>query len=395
VRIAINGAGIAGPTLAHWLSRSGHEVLLVERAPAPRSGGYAIDFWGIGYDVAERMGLLPRVLELGYRVSEMRYVDERGRKRGGFPLELFWRATGGRFRELARSDLARAIHEALGDGVETVFGDSVAAIEQSGECVRLELEHRAPCEVDLLIGADGLHSRVRRLAFGPEEDYEVPLGYHVAAFELAGYRPYEELVAVSHAAAGRQITRVSLPGDRTLLLFVFRDEHLSDAPLASEEERRAALVSAFEGVGWECPQILGALERVDDLYFDRVSQIRMERWTKGRVALIGDAAACVSLLAGEGTGLAMAEAYVLAGELDRAGGDHARAFARYQELLGPFLAKKQAGARRLASSFAPRTSLGVALRDRATTLLSIPLVARSLLARALRDDLELPRYELR
>ncbi|MBA8888677.1 2-polyprenyl-6-methoxyphenol hydroxylase-like FAD-dependent oxidoreductase [Dokdonella fugitiva] len=153
------------------------------------------------------------------------------------------------------------------------------------------------------------------------------------------------------------------------------------------------LTNVFADVGWECPAILDALQGVAEVYFDRVSQIRMPAWTKGRVALLGDAAACVSLLAGEGTGLAMTEAYVLAGELGRCGGDTAAAFARYEALLRPFLAAKQATAVRLASSFAPRTAIGVRVRDALTRLLRIPAVADYLIGRDLRDDIVLPDYD--
>lgn len=392
IKIVINGAGVAGPTLAWWLRRSGHEVLLVEQSPGLRAGGYAIDFWGVGYDIAEKMGLLPRIRELGYQPTEMRYVDRQGRIRGGFPVDAFDRMTRGRYTELRRADLAATIFGALDDGVETLFGDSVASIQDAGDRVLVGFKHAAPREVDLVVGADGLHSRVRDLAFGPEADYEVPLGYHVAAFELEGYRPYEALVAVSHAVAGKQITRLSMPGDRTLLLFVFRDRYLVGGPPSNVRERKSALASAFADVGWECPRMLAAMRDVDDIYFDRVSQIRMPGWTRGRTALVGDAAACVSLLAGEGTGLAMAEAYALAGELQACEGDHVAAFARWQQRMMPFLRRKQAAAAKFASSFAPKSALGVTFRDHVSRLLRIPWIADLLVGRAVRDDIELPDY---
>jgi 2-polyprenyl-6-methoxyphenol hydroxylase-like FAD-dependent oxidoreductase len=180
--------------------------------------------------------------------------------------------------------------------------------------------------------------------------------------------------------------------DRTLFLFVFADEHLREHEPSNDAERKRVLTNVFADVGWECPAILDAMDAVDDIYFDRVSQIRMPAWTKRRVALLGDAAACVSLLAGEGTGLAMIEAYVLAGELDRCAGDVATAFARYEALLRPFLAAKQATAVRLASSFAPKTAIGVRVRDAVTRLLRTPAVADYVIGRDLRDDLVLPDY---
>lgn len=392
MRIAINGAGIAGPTLAYWLRESGHEVLLIEESSRLRSGGYAIDFWGVGYDIAEKMGLLPRIRELGYQVREVRYVNRHGRKSGGFSVDVFRRMTNGRFTELRRSDLAATIYCALDGKVETIFGDSVARIEDGGNRVRIDFDHAAPREVNLVIGADGLHSRVRRLVFGPEAGFEVSLGYHVAAFEIEGYRPRDELVAVSHAVPGRQILRLSLRDDMTLFLFVFRDEYLTAESPSSEQECKSVLTNVFADVGWECPQILAAMENVRGVYFDHVSQIRLDRWTKGRTALIGDAAACVSLVAGEGTGLAMAEAYVLAGELHGCGNDHVAAFARYQERMMPFLKRKQESAAKFASSFAPKSAFGITFRNYVSRLLRIPFIADFFIGRAVRDDIKLPDY---
>src|SRR5262245_37230082 len=255
------------------------------------------------------MGLLPDVSELGYRVQEVRFVDRRSRTRGRFSTEVFNRITNGRFTSLRRSDLSALIFGALEGAVETIFGDSIARIEQTNDCVRLTFEHAEPRDVDLLIGADGLHSRVRELAFGAATRFEVPLGYHVAAFEVDRYRPRDPLVYVSHAIPGRQMSRFSMRGDKTLILLVFRDEYLAAEPPATDRDRKAVLSQVFADAGWELRRMLAAMEDVDNIYFDRVSQIRMDHWMEGRVALVGDAAACASLLAGEGTGLAMAEAY--------------------------------------------------------------------------------------
>ena len=392
MRIVINGAGVAGPTLAYWLRRSGHEVLLVEHAPRPRTGGYIVDFWGLGYDIAERMGVLDRIREAGYLMREVRFVDGGGRTRGGFPVAVFSRMTGGRYTSVRRSDIARAIVDALDDGVETLYGDSVAAIEERGDRVHVSFEHAAGREADLVVGADGLHSRVRRLAFGPQESSEFSLGYHVAAFEVAGYRRRDELVFVSRSIPGRQISRFSLRGDGTMFLFVLRDEHLPPHPLSSDEERKDALAHAYADAGWETPEILEALRAADELYFDRVSQIRMERWSRGRVALVGDAAACVSLMAGEGTGLGMTEAYVLAGELRASPQDPGAALARYHERLRALLVRKQASAARFASSFAPRTAFGIGFRNVATRLMRIPFIAERLVGVDLRDGFDLPDY---
>ncbi len=392
MKIIINGMGVAGPTLAYWLRRGGHEVLLVESAPQLRTGGYVIDFGLVGYDVAEKMGLIPRIKELGYQVKELRFVDRHGRMRGSIPVDVFSRLTDGRYTSLRRSDLAATIYSAIEGDVETIFGDSVAAIEEDGNCLRVRFDHAVPRSADLVIGADGLHSRVRELAFGPDAGVEVSLGYHVAAFEVEGYRPRDELVYLGYGLPGRQIYRFSMRDDKTVFLFSFRDEYLPAGRPTSEQERKSALAQIFADVGWECPQILAAMANVGDIYFDRVSQIRMERWSSGRVALVGDAGACVSLLAGEGAGLAMAEAYVLAGELCNCRGDHAAAFARYQELMMPFLKRKQKSAAKFASAFSPKTAFGIAFRNFVTRLCRLPFVVDYFFGRELRNEIKLPDY---
>jgi 2-polyprenyl-6-methoxyphenol hydroxylase-like FAD-dependent oxidoreductase len=391
MRIAISGIGVAGPALAYWLHRAGHEVTLIERAPRLRTGGYMIDFWGIGYTVAERMGILPAIRRAGYAVQEVRLVDGRGGKVGGFSTDALRQMVGDRFVSLPRGDLAAEIHRSIQGRVETIFDDGVHAIAERDQGVRVKLDN-GERDFDLIVGADGLHTAVRGL--GPQRQFERQIRYFVAAFDAKGYRPRDELVYVSHAAPGRQVARFAERDDRTMFLFVFTADRMIGPPPEDLDDRKTALHRVFDDMGWECRQILGAMDDANEIYFDRVSQIVMDRWSQGRVALIGDAAACVSLLAGEGTGLALAAAYVLAGELTRSRGDYQRAFAEYERLLRPLIADKQRAARQFASSFAPRTALGIAARNVATKLMAIPAIARLLMGRSLRDDLELPDYDL-
>ena len=392
MRIAIFGAGIAGPTLAYWLQRDGHETTIVERASAFRTGGYMIDFWGVGYEVAERMGVLPAILRAGYPISEVRFVDDAGRRAGGFQTAVVRQLLNGRFTSLPRGDLAAAVYASLGGRVETVFGVELRSLEEHGRGVIAGFEHGPSRKFDLVIGADGLHSVVRTLTFGRPGRFERQLGYRVAVFEVPGYRPRDELRYIGHSAPGRLAARVALRGDRTMILLVFREDRAPGPEPADGAEAKAQLRRAFADAGWECPRMLDALGGVEDLYFDRVSQIRMHTWSKGRVVLVGDAAACVSLLAGEGSGLAMLEAYVLAGELSRTD-DPRRAFHHYEQRLRSFIESKQESARRFASAFAPATRLGIWLRNYGTTLLTLPPLARLLIGRGLRDDVALPGYD--
>lgn len=391
MNILVSGAGIAGPTLAYWLSRYGFEPVLVEQAPGIRDAGYIVDFWGVGYDIAERMGILPHVLGRGYRVCEVRFVDANGRKIGGFSTEVIRRLASGRFTSLPRGELSKILNETIAGKVETLFADTITSLEQNRDGVRVQFAREKPRDFDLVIGADGLHSAVRRIAFGPDQRFEKRLGYSVAAFEAMGYRPRDELVYVGYTEPGRQVARFALRDDRTVFFFMFRDDFRG----SDERDERALLHRVFGAAAWECPQILAAMDRCDTLYFDRVSQIRMRRWTEGRVALVGDAAFCVSLLAGEGAGLAMAAAYVLAGELDRAAGDHVVACARYEQCLRDFIGPKQKSAEGFASWFAPRTQAGLLLRNISSRLLSFPPLAEVLIGRSLRDEITLPDYEPR
>jgi 2-polyprenyl-6-methoxyphenol hydroxylase-like FAD-dependent oxidoreductase len=388
--VLISGAGIAGPTLAYWLKRAGFEPTLLEHAPGLRNGGYVIDFWGLGYDIAERMGLEPEILREGYRIRDMRIVDAAGRRISGFGTKVFVELTGGRYITIGRSALSRLLFETLKGSTETIFGDEIVALDGRQSHVAVRLKSGGERRFDLVVGADGLHSAVRRVAFGPQDRFEKRLGYVVAVFEASGYRPRNEDVYVTYGEPGRMVGRVSLRGDKTLILFVFADD--GDAPMHDLAAQKALLRAEFGGSGWECPHILAALDTPGELYVDRVSQIRMPHWSRGRIALVGDAAYCVSLVAGQGSALAMTGAYVLAGELAKAAGRHDEAFANYEKILRDFMTRKQQGAERFASAFAPRTRFGLRFRNWVVKAAAIPGVARFTFGRDIIDSLRLPDY---
>lgn len=390
-RVLISGAGIAGPTLAYWLGRYSWTPTVVEHAPRLRTGGYVIDFWGAGYDVATRMGLLQDIQHSGYAVESIRIVDRRGHVIVSVPAEVFTRAAGSGFVSLPRSELAATLYRAIEGDVEILFGDHVTKIVEHSNAVEVTFARQEPRVFDLVIGADGLHSRIRALAFGPEDHFERYLGLKVAAFAADGYQPRDELVYVTHGEVGQQVARFTMRDDRTMFLFTFADVD-PEVP-ATLADQKAMLRQRFGASGWECPQILGALDAVSDLYFDRVSQVELKGgWSRGRVALVGDAACCVSLLGGQGAALAMAAAYILAGELHRARGDHVAAFTRYEARFAPLVATKQRAARRFAGAFAPTSEFTMFLRNQLFKLFSVPTVAALATGRAFRDSLELPVY---
>ncbi|HEV2560753.1 MAG TPA: FAD-binding domain [Rhizomicrobium sp.] len=388
--VLISGIGIAGPTLAYWLKLAGYEPTLVERAPALREGGYVIDFWGLGYDIAERMGLIEDINRIGYHVREVRIVGDRGQRITGFGTSVFDELTGGRFVTVPRSGLSRLLFEKAQNSTETLFDDEIYELREQGDSVQVRFKHAGKRRFDLVIGADGLHSDVRRLAFGPQNGFEKRLGNAVAAFEVRGYRPRDEDAYLMYGWPGRMVGRFTQHDDRTMFLFIFATDgrHLP----AALDRQKAMLREIYRDGKWETPQILDELDRAQELYFDSVSQIRMNNWSKGRVALVGDAAFCVSLLAGQGSALAMISAYILAGELFRANGLHEVAFKNYENILRDYIHTKQKGAERLAGAFAPKTAWGLWFRNRVIGAFAIPGLARFAVGRDIIDNLRLPEY---
>jgi 2-polyprenyl-6-methoxyphenol hydroxylase-like FAD-dependent oxidoreductase len=392
MRVAINGIGVAGPTLAYWLHRYGHEPVLFERATALRTGGHLIDFWGLGYAIAERMGLISTLRQRGYLMKRLSMVDGQGQEAAALDLRTMRELLGERFISLARADLSAGLFAAC-EGVSSHFGSSVTGLVQGRNEVILTFEGGQRDRFDLVVGADGLHSTIRELAFGPQERFEKPLDCYVAAFRLSGYPRRDDLMYVSHTVPGRQVGRVSLRNDETLILLICRASLIGKEPPPLEQQKEA-LRWAFSNMKWEVPEILDAMEGVEEIYFDRVSQIHLPSWSSGRVALIGDAAACASLLAGEGAGLAMLEAYVLAGEIHRAQSNLPQALAAYEAHLRRFVAEKQEAALRFRAFFAPRTSLALTVRNLSLRCLAYPFLAKRFTARAIQDSFRLPSYRI-
>lgn len=391
MRVLVVGAGIAGPTVAYWLARAGHTVTIVERAPRLREGGYLVDFWGAGFDVANEMGIVPELLERGYRPQEMREVTSDGRVIVSLdPRRMIDDAAGGaagRYVTVARSDLAAAIFGASAGKVETIFNDTVDVIHNSDEHVDVTLQRGGTRRFDLVIGADGLHSRTRRLAFGPDALYKHDLGLVVAAINVADYQPHEALVAVADTEVGYQALRFAQRDGMTMIVFILR--HEGATPEDDPRAQHALLRDKLANAGGEIPAMLDAMSRADTFYFDQASQIRMNSWHKGRVLLLGDAAACPSLLAGQGSALAMVEAYEFASALQRAQDDCSVAFDDYQRRLVPLIRQKQKGAIGLGSVFAPRNRAQLLLRNTVMRTMTLRPVSKLVMRRSLRDPITL------
>lgn len=363
-------------------------MTIVERASAPREGGYLIDFWGAGFDVAERMGIVPRLSEVGYAVRELREVNDRGQTIARMDPRRVAKSANGRFLSVARSDLATIILSSLDGRVETLFGVTVDAIEDRGDRVVVHFASSPARDFDLVIGADGLHSSVRRQVFGPESDFERHLGIMVSVFVLDGYEPRDELVGVTRTTVGRQVLRFAQRDGSTMVALTFR--HDGTSPLGDLTAQQDLLRDSFADMRWEVPEILDRMPDARSFYFDRVSQIRMPTWSRGRVVLLGDAAACASLLAGQGSALAMIEGYVLAQALNDPSNDHTAALIEYERTLSSFVRAKQDAAARMGVAFAPRNRFELALRNAAIGSMRVPLLADIAIGRSLHDAVDLP-----
>jgi len=354
--VLISGAGIAGPTLAYWLARAGFRPTVVERAGAPRSSGSPVDVRGTALAVAERMGVLPDLRAAATAVTGMTFVDSRGRRVGRIPLESARRGEV----ELPRGDLARVLYEAGRDGAEYVFGDSVTALDQDPGGVDVTFAHAPPRRFDLVVGADGLHSAVRRLAFGPETAFVRHMGVHIATMPLDDPPPSAHDV-VMWTAPGRTVAIHPSRG-RALVAFMFRGPAVPGLDHKDIARHRTLVTDAYASAGWRVPELLHLVRTTPDLYFDGVCQVRLPRWSDGRIALLGDAASCVSLF-GDGSTLAMSGATTLAEALADHPGDHATAFAAYESRHRTLVGPRQRGVARGAALLIPATRAGLAARD--------------------------------
>ncbi|GAA2451954.1 FAD-dependent monooxygenase [Streptomyces pulveraceus] len=356
--VLISGAGIAGPALAYWLGRYGFKPTVVELAPALRDGGQAVDFRGEAHlTVLERMGVLAELRRIQTGGRTMRFVDEHGRQLLHLPAEF----TGGDV-EVLRGDLARVLYEHSLSSTEYVFGDSITSLTETPGGVQVTFRHGAPREFDLVIGADGLHSNVRRLAFGPEERFVRHLGYYAATWQLPNYLGVGR-GSVGYNTPGRL---ASVGGDhrdaakaRAFIVFAEpRPAHDRRDP----ERQKALIADVFGGLGWEVPRLLDSLQYVPDLYFDAISRADVDAWSTGRIGLVGDAA-CGATIGGMGAGTGVVAAYVLAGELALANGDHRAAFTRYESTLRGYAQGCQKGGERTGKFLAPGTAAGLRIRN--------------------------------
>ncbi|MGW8975163.1 FAD-dependent monooxygenase [Streptomyces platensis] len=338
-KVLISGAGVAGPALAFWLNRYGFAVTVVEKAGTLRGGGYPIDVRGTALEVVRRMGILPQLKDAHIDLCRLTFLDGDSSKVASVNPYTVTGGVAGRDLEVRRGDLTGALYTAVRDDVEFLFNDSIDALDQSGHGVDVTFRGGGRRTFDMVFGADGLHSRTREFLFGPEEQFHRYLGYCFAGFTMRNtFGLAHELMMWNTPGRAAALYAVGDSDDVHAFLNFAHPEPPFDA-FRNPEAQRDLVAAVFADAGWEVPGMLAAMRDADDLFFDGVSQIRMPRWSSGRVALVGDAAYAPSFLTGQGSSLALVGAYMLAGSLaDR---DHATGFAAYEHHTREFVTVNQ------------------------------------------------------
>ncbi|WP_067465745.1 FAD-dependent monooxygenase [Nocardia amamiensis] len=340
VRVLVAGASIAGPALAHWLRRRGAEVTVVERAPELRPGGQAVDARGVTKEVIRRMGLDAAVRAARTETAGAYTVDANGNV-----LETFRADDDGGDGyiaeiEILRGDLSQVLFDDTRDGVEYVFGDRIAELTQDADGVDVAFEGGDRRRFDLVVGADGLHSALRAMVFGPRERFVRHLG-HVLAFYSVPNEFGLDRWLIDYQETGRSAgLRPIQDATRAMAMFSFPSGNF-DVDYRDVAAQKRLLRQRMAGMGWLTPRILAHLDDTPDFYLDQVAQVVMDRWSSGRVGLLGDAAFSSSPMSGQGTGLALVGAYLLAGELAAAGWDPEAGFAGYERRMRSFVEANQ------------------------------------------------------
>jgi 2-polyprenyl-6-methoxyphenol hydroxylase-like FAD-dependent oxidoreductase len=339
MNVLISGAGPAGLTAAYWLRRYGYRPTIVERAPSLVVGGYKIDVRGAALQVLKEMGVHDAVVAAHTDMQGAQLVDKAGKVVKRMSGDDFGHRVGGDI-EIVRGTLCQILREHLGD-VELLFGDTIQGITQSPDGTQVQFAKHSVRAFDLVIGADGLHSNVRRIVFGEESRFLRDLGLYLCVYTVPNYLKLDRM-EVQYSELGRIAALWSSRGDASAkACFGFAAPSLR-IDLRDRAEQQQALQAVYEGIGWEVPRLLEMMPTASDWYFDTAAQIDMPRWSQGRVALVGDAAYCASPMSGQGTSIALIGAYVLAGELAAAAGNHPRAFAEFESVMRPFVEANQA-----------------------------------------------------
>ncbi len=351
----IVGGGVAGLSAAWWLAQIGWQATIIERAPDLRADGYILGLSGPGYEVARRMGILPALKGHDRHINENVFLGRDGRELLRLRYHEFLRNL--EWVTLSRTALLDVLHGAVRGRAEILYGTTLAAHEDRGGRVDVTLSSGEQRSVDLLIGADGVHSSLRRQLFGGGP-VTVPFGYRVAAFQLPDTLGLGRDF-LSYAEPGRLAEFYTLAEGRLATLYIWRS---SDSGFVPPEQRRRVLRDAFASAHPDARRWIDLLPEGEPLFFDSMAMIDLPAWSKGRVLLLGDAAHCLTLVAGQGAGIAMTSACLLAEEL--AANPVERALANHERRLRPSVSALQERSRRMAAWFIPDTPFAFAVRNK-------------------------------
>lgn len=346
MRVLVSGAGIAGLTLAYWLRRFGYVPTLVERAPSLPTGGYKIDVRGTALEILKRMDVYEAVVAGAADMQEALLVDRDGHVINRMSGDQHGHRVGEDV-EIVRGTLCRILMDRVA-GAEFIFGDEIQAVSQSGDSVQVQFAKNGAREFALVIGADGIHSNLRQLAFGDESRFLRDLGLYLCVYSVPNYLDLDRL-EIQYTELGRMAAIWHSRKDSDLKACFAFARSSAGIDLRDRAQQQQALRTVYADIGWEVPRLLDRMEQATDWYFDTAAQICMESWSQGRIALLGDAAFCASPMSGQGTSLALIGAYVLAGELAAASGNHRKAFAEYEREMRPFVEANQALGMRAAN----------------------------------------------
>ena len=359
LHVLVSGASIAGPAVATLLARQGHRVTIVERAPALRPGGQTVDLRGAGRTVIDRLGLTAATDARLLHQRGIASVDAHGRRYGSLPVEAFDGNGIVSTHEILRGDLAETLVDAVPSDVRFRWDDTVVGLDEDADGITVSFETAATSRFDLVIGADGLSSGVRRCAFGPDTDFLQPIGLRFAWFTATVDCDLDRWYLMHNAPGGRVVSlRPSRTDGTVKASLALRGS--DDRPRHDRESQWQLFDDAFADVGWVAPQLLQQMRQADDWAYADLAQVLMNAFTSGRIALVGDAAYCPTPLTGLGTTLALVGAYVLAGEIQRADGDVARALVRYQQIMTPYLAQAQQLPPGGPAGYAPKSRAAIA-----------------------------------